>query len=166
MVFLGKSLLDTLLQILIMLRHLIAEISRFEFDDYRVSRTRSSDLKLFLGGVFRHSFLVIFRAKFWCMTGCVDSFHFVLTFGKWHWWIGFPSRDNRSWRHLTHWFVHILQENRNYRPGLQAAIPICYDWHTYLWFTNKVLWVILLLQINHISTIMQTICCDVLCIQW
>ena len=35
MVFLRKSLLDTLMQIFIMLRHLVAEISRFKFDDYR-----------------------------------------------------------------------------------------------------------------------------------
>ena len=51
MVFLRKSLLDTLMQILIMVRHLVAEISRFKFDDYRVIRTGASDLKLFLGGV-------------------------------------------------------------------------------------------------------------------
>ena len=47
MVFLRKSLLDTLMQIFIMLRHLVAEISRFKFDDYRVIRTGASDLKLF-----------------------------------------------------------------------------------------------------------------------
>ena len=52
MVFLRKRLLDTLMQIFIMLRHLVAEISRFKFDDYRVIRTGVSDLKLFLGGVF------------------------------------------------------------------------------------------------------------------
>ena len=51
MVFLRKSLLDTLMQIFIMLWHLFAEISRFKFDDYRVSRTGASDLKLFLSGV-------------------------------------------------------------------------------------------------------------------
>ena len=44
---LRKSLLDTLMQIFIMLRHLVAEISRFKFDDYRVIRTGASDLKLF-----------------------------------------------------------------------------------------------------------------------
>ena len=47
MVFLRKSLLDTLVQIFILLWHLVAEISRFKFDDYRVSRTGASDLKLF-----------------------------------------------------------------------------------------------------------------------
>ena len=52
MIFLRKSLLDTLVQIFIMLWHLVAEISRFKFDDYRVSRTEASDLKLFLGGVY------------------------------------------------------------------------------------------------------------------
>ena len=52
MVFLRKSLLDTLMQIIIMLWHLVAEISRFKFDDYCVIRTGASDLKLFLGGVF------------------------------------------------------------------------------------------------------------------
>ena len=51
MVFLRKRLLDTLMQIFIMLRHLVAEISRFQFDDYRGIRTGASDLKLFLGGV-------------------------------------------------------------------------------------------------------------------
>ena len=33
--------------IYIMLRHLVAEISRFKFDDYRVIRTGASDIKLF-----------------------------------------------------------------------------------------------------------------------
>ena len=42
-----KSLLNTLMQIFIMLRHLVAEISRFKFDDYRVIRTGASALKLF-----------------------------------------------------------------------------------------------------------------------
>ena len=51
MVFLRKSLLDTLMQIFIMLRHLVVEISLFKFDDYRVIRTGASDLKHFLGGV-------------------------------------------------------------------------------------------------------------------
>ena len=51
MIFLRKSLLDTLMQIFIMLRLLVAEISRFKFDDYRVIRTGASDLKNFLGGV-------------------------------------------------------------------------------------------------------------------
>ena len=45
--FLRKSLLDTLMQIFIMLRHLVAEISRFKFDDYSVIGTGASDLKLF-----------------------------------------------------------------------------------------------------------------------
>ena len=47
MVFLRRSFLDTLMQIFIMLWHLVAEKSRFKFDDYRVSRTGASDLKLF-----------------------------------------------------------------------------------------------------------------------
>ena len=47
MVFLRKSLLATLMQIFVMLRHLFAEILRLEFDDYRVIRTRASDLKHF-----------------------------------------------------------------------------------------------------------------------
>ena len=51
MVFLKKSLLNTLMQICIMLRHLVAEISRFKFDDYRLIRTGTSDLKLF-GAVY------------------------------------------------------------------------------------------------------------------
>ena len=50
--FKRKCLLDTLMQIFIMLRHLVAEISRFKFDDYRVIRTGASDLKLFWGGVY------------------------------------------------------------------------------------------------------------------
>ena len=45
--FFKKSLLDTLMQIFIMLWHLVVEISRFKFDDYRVIRTGASDLKLF-----------------------------------------------------------------------------------------------------------------------
>ena len=51
MLFLRKSLLDTLMQIFIMLRHLVAEISRFKFDDYLVIGKGASDIKLFLGGV-------------------------------------------------------------------------------------------------------------------
>ena len=51
MVFSRKRLLDTHMQIFTMLRHFVAEISRFKFDDYRVIRTGASDLKLFLGGV-------------------------------------------------------------------------------------------------------------------
>ena len=47
MIFLRTSLLDTLMQIFIMLRNLVAEISPFKFDDYRVIRTGASDLKLF-----------------------------------------------------------------------------------------------------------------------
>ena len=47
MIIWGKSLLNTLMQIFIMLRHLAAEISRFKFDDHRVIRTGASDLKLF-----------------------------------------------------------------------------------------------------------------------
>ena len=46
MVFLRRILLDILMQIHIMLRHLVAEISRFKFDDYRVIRTGASDIKL------------------------------------------------------------------------------------------------------------------------
>ena len=46
MIFLRKNLLDTLMQIFIML-HLVVEISCFKFDDFRVIRTRASDLKLF-----------------------------------------------------------------------------------------------------------------------
>ena len=34
MIFFKKSLLDILMQIFIILRHLVAEISRFKFDDY------------------------------------------------------------------------------------------------------------------------------------
>ena len=51
MVFLRKSSLDTLMQIFTMLWHLVGEISPLKFDDYRVIRTGTSDLKLFLGGV-------------------------------------------------------------------------------------------------------------------
>ena len=47
MVFLRNSLLDTLMQIFIMLQHLGVEKSRFKFDGYRVIRTGASDLKLF-----------------------------------------------------------------------------------------------------------------------
>ena len=63
MIFWGKSLLNTLMQIFIMLRHLVAEISRFKFDDYRVIRTRASDLKLFMGGVSSRSFSHDFAIK-------------------------------------------------------------------------------------------------------
>ena len=51
MIFLRKGLLDTLMQTFIMLLHLVAETSRFKFDDNRVIRTGTSDLKLFLGVV-------------------------------------------------------------------------------------------------------------------
>ena len=47
MVFFRKSLLDTLMQSFIMLRHVVAEISRFKFDDYREIRTGASDLHFF-----------------------------------------------------------------------------------------------------------------------
>ena len=52
MIVLRTSLLDTLMQIFIILWHLVAEISRFKFDDYRVSRKGASDLKLFWGSVY------------------------------------------------------------------------------------------------------------------
>ena len=39
------------MQIFVMLRHLVAQISRFKFDDYHKIRTRVSDLKLFWGGL-------------------------------------------------------------------------------------------------------------------
>ena len=51
MIFHWRILLITLMQIFIMLRHLVAEISRFKFVDYRVIRTGASDLKLFVSGV-------------------------------------------------------------------------------------------------------------------
>ena len=44
MIFWRKSLLNTLMQIFIILRHLVAKMTRFKFDDYRVMRTRASDL--------------------------------------------------------------------------------------------------------------------------
>ena len=47
MIFWRKGLLDTLMQIFMMLRHLVAEISRFKFDGYGVIRTGASDLKNF-----------------------------------------------------------------------------------------------------------------------
>ena len=47
MVFCLRILLDTLIQIFIMIWHLVAKISSFKFDDYRVIRTGASDLKLF-----------------------------------------------------------------------------------------------------------------------
>ena len=46
-----QSLLNTLMQIFIMLRHLVVEISYFKFDDNRVIRTGASDLKFVLGVV-------------------------------------------------------------------------------------------------------------------
>ena len=46
MVISRRTLLDTLIQDFVMVRHLVAEISRFKFDDYRVIRTGASDLKL------------------------------------------------------------------------------------------------------------------------
>ena len=36
--------MDTLIQIVVMLRHLVAEILRFKLDDYRVIRTEASDI--------------------------------------------------------------------------------------------------------------------------
>ena len=55
MVFLTRILWDTHMQIFVMLRYVVAEISRFKFDDYRVIRTGASDLKLFVGGVYVYS---------------------------------------------------------------------------------------------------------------
>ena len=49
MVFFRRILLDTLMQICTMLRHLVAEISGFKFDNNSVIRTGASDLKLFCG---------------------------------------------------------------------------------------------------------------------
>ena len=46
------------MQSFIMLRHLVDEITRFKFDDYRVIRTGASDLKLFVGGVYIYSVLL------------------------------------------------------------------------------------------------------------
>ena len=63
MVFFRKILLDTLMQIFIMLRHMVAEISRFKFDDCRVIRTGSNDPKLFVGGVHRTGHLVASACK-------------------------------------------------------------------------------------------------------
>ena len=54
MVFFRRSLLDTLMQIFVMLRHLLVEILRFQVDDYRVILTGASDIKLFVGGVCIH----------------------------------------------------------------------------------------------------------------
>ena len=62
MEFLRKSLLGTLMQVFIMPWPLVAEISRFKFDDYRVIRTGASDLKLFLGGVYIMEKLFLFQA--------------------------------------------------------------------------------------------------------
>ena len=45
--FLKEELLGYTHPIFIMLCHLVAEISRFKFDDYRVIRTGASDLELF-----------------------------------------------------------------------------------------------------------------------
>ena len=56
MVFLRKSLLDTLMQIFIMLWYLVAEISRFKLEDYRVIRIEANDLKLFWGGVHTYTY--------------------------------------------------------------------------------------------------------------
>ena len=58
MIFWRKSLLNALMQIFIMLRHLFAEISRFKFDDYRVIRAGGSDLKLFFGRCISSELLI------------------------------------------------------------------------------------------------------------
>ena len=42
--------MNILMQLFIMI-HLVAEISRFKFDDHRVIRIGASDPKLFVGGV-------------------------------------------------------------------------------------------------------------------
>ena len=49
--FFSRILLDTLMQILVMLRHLVAEIPPFKFNDYHAILTGASDLKHFVGGV-------------------------------------------------------------------------------------------------------------------
>ena len=76
--FLRKSLLDTFMQIFIMLRDIVAEISRFKFDDYRVIRIGASDLKLFLGGV----------------GGYLD-FHFELIVAYWQYMM--PQKLSHHW---------------------------------------------------------------------
>ena len=40
-----------------MLWHLVAEISRFKFDGYRVIRIGASDLKLLWGGVHAYTYM-------------------------------------------------------------------------------------------------------------
>ena len=55
MIFWRKSFLDTLMQIFTMLQHLIAEIPRFKFDDYRVI---ANDLKLFWGAVYENHYVL------------------------------------------------------------------------------------------------------------
>ena len=55
MLCLKRILLNILVQIVVMLRHLVAEISRFKFNDYCVIRTGASDLKLFVGGVWEEN---------------------------------------------------------------------------------------------------------------
>ena len=52
MILLRRIILDTLMQIFVMLPHIFAEIARFKFDDYREIRTGASDLKPFVGSVF------------------------------------------------------------------------------------------------------------------
>ena len=78
MVFLRKSLSDTLMQIFIMLWHLVAEISRFKFEDYRVSRTGASDIKLFWA-VYNSNLNVIVTSKLWSMQKLSFSFLQFLT---------------------------------------------------------------------------------------
>ena len=83
-----KSLLNTLMQIFMMLRHLVAEISRFKFDDYRVIRTGANDLKLFLGCVYN---IIKSWGYCWCVAkgGCCASI-----------WI--------PWYHETQWHQSVL----------------------------------------------------------
>ena len=51
MVFLRRILLFTLMKIFVRLPHLVAEISRYKFNDYRVICTGASDLKLSVSDV-------------------------------------------------------------------------------------------------------------------
>ena len=64
MAILRRTLLDTISQDFVMLRHLVAEISRFKFDNYRIIRTGASDLKRFVSGVYPY-FLAILSSCFY-----------------------------------------------------------------------------------------------------
>ena len=118
MVFCWRILLDTLMQMFVMLRQLVADISRFKFDNYRVIHTGASDLKLFVGGVYRS----LFDGQ--CLQPTGSGIYADRTARHHRIWIvsiNLPSimKDSENWcvrtttafGKLSHWY-HVMVNNQ------------------------------------------------------